>query len=76
MPTVIDDEITIDFDDSIIEDKGEIKRQALLEYNAGLIDKVEYFVLTRGYTPDQAAKFIKETESRMPQENLPPDIEE
>ena len=36
-------EITVDFDDSIIEDTAEIKRQAMLELNVGLISKAEYF---------------------------------
>lgn len=66
-----DDEITIDFDDSIIEDKGEIKRQALLELNANLIDKVEYFILTRGYSEDQAKEFVKKMEERSPTEEEP-----
>ena len=36
-------EITVDFDDSIIEDTAEIKRQAMLELQCGLISKAEYF---------------------------------
>lgn len=36
-------EITVDFDDSIIEDTAEIKRQAMLELNVGLISKAEYY---------------------------------
>jgi A118 family predicted phage portal protein len=39
----LDAEITIDFDDSIIEDTAEIKRQAMLELNVGLISKAEYY---------------------------------
>jgi A118 family predicted phage portal protein len=39
----LDAEITVDFDDSIIEDTAEIKRQALLELNVGLISKAEYY---------------------------------
>lgn len=52
-------EITIDFDDSIIEDKAETKRQAMLEYNAGLIDRIQYFVITREMTREQAVKFME-----------------
>lgn len=52
-------EITIDFDDSIIEDKAENKRQAMLEYNAGLIDKIQYYVITREMTREQAVKFLE-----------------
>ena len=39
----LDAEITVDFDDSIIEDTAEIKRQALLELNVGLISMTEYY---------------------------------
>lgn len=39
----LDAEITVDFDDSIIEDTAEVKRQALLELNVGLISKAEYY---------------------------------
>lgn len=56
-------EISIDFDDSIIEDTEKEKTQALTEYNAGLIDKVEYFVLTRNMTREQAIKFIAEMQA-------------
>lgn len=56
----IEQDITIDFDDSIIEDTEKEKAQALTEYNAGLIDQVEYFVLTRNMTREQAIKFIAE----------------
>lgn len=75
LPVVEEDEITIDFDDSIIEDKAEIKRQALLDYNAGLIDKIEYFILTRGYSEKQAKEFVAEMEGRSPAEEEPPEEE-
>ena len=39
----LDAEITVDFDDSIIEDTAEIKRQAMLELNVGIISKAEYY---------------------------------
>ena len=39
----LDAEITVNFDDSIIEDTAEIKRQAMLELNVGLISKAEYY---------------------------------
>jgi A118 family predicted phage portal protein len=39
----LDAEITVDFDDSIIEDTAEVKRQAMLELNVGLISKAEYY---------------------------------
>ena len=39
----LDAEISVDFDDSIIEDTAEIKRQAMLELNVGLISMTEYY---------------------------------
>ena len=39
----LDDEITVDFDDSIIEDTAETRRQAMMELNVGLISKAEYY---------------------------------
>ena len=51
-------DITIDFDDSIIEDTEKKKQNAMAEFNAGLIDQIEYFVLTRNMTREQATKFV------------------
>ena len=56
--------ISITFDDSVIEDKGAAARQALIEYNAGLIDKVEYFVRAHGMEKDQATQYVSEIEDR------------
>ena len=39
----LDADITVDFDDSIIEDTAEIRRQAMLELQTGLISKAEYY---------------------------------
>ena len=39
----LDAEITVSFDDSIIEDTAEVKRQAMLEMNVGLISMAEYY---------------------------------
>lgn len=52
-----DTEITIDFDDSIIEDTAEKKRQAMQDYSMQLISLKEYFKETRGYNDEQAEKF-------------------
>ena len=59
---------TINFDDSIIEDMAEVKRQAMIEYNAGIIDKVEYYVRVYKITEDEAIKKIEVMESRKPKE--------
>lgn len=63
-----DVDITIDFDDSIIEDTGETRKQAQLEYNLGLIDEVMYFMMTRKLDEKQAKKLVEEIKERMPQE--------
>lgn len=59
----IEQDITIDFDDSIIEDTDKEKQQAMAEYNAGIIDRVEYFCLTRDMTREQAQKLVAEMDA-------------
>lgn len=56
-------EITVDFDDSIIIDNEAEQNQAMTEYNAGLIDSVEYFVITKKMTRNQALDFVAEMEA-------------
>ena len=56
-------EVTIDFDDSIIEDTDKIRQSAMQEYNAGLIDKAEYFAITRKQTREQGLAFVREMEA-------------
>lgn len=53
-------EISVDFDDSIIIDTESEKNQAMQEFQAGLIDKVEYFVKTQNMTREQAKKHVEE----------------
>ena len=50
--------ITVDFDDSIIEDTAEIKRQAMTDYNQGLISKAEYFRQVYKYDDKQAENYV------------------
>jgi A118 family predicted phage portal protein len=59
----VNQDITIDFDDSIIEDTSKNREQAMAEYNAGLIDHVEYFAITRKMTREQAQKFVAEMQA-------------
>ena len=65
----LDAEITIDFDDSIIEDTAEIKRQAMLELNVGLISMTEYYrqVYKLGdiQAQDYAKKMLEERVAEM-----------
>ena len=64
----INTDITIAFDDSIIEDKAENQRQALVERNAQLIDNVQYFMETRAMTEEQAQEFVNNIKLRSPEE--------
>lgn len=59
-----EEDISIDFDDSIIEDTAETKRQALLELNAGIIDRVQYYVTVYKMTEKQAIEFDKKLKER------------
>lgn len=63
--------ITVVFDDSVVEDKNAEARQALIEYNAGLIDKVEYFVKAHGMEKQQAIDYIADIKSRTPEQPEP-----
>jgi A118 family predicted phage portal protein len=57
-------EISINFDDSIIEDKNSISNRALIEYNAGIIDAVEYFKITRDLGTSNAVQLTEEIKLR------------
>lgn len=70
-----EDDITVDFDDSIIEDTGEIQRRALLELQSGVIDVVEYYVQVYKYTEEQAIEFFEKMKARQPQQPEEPDME-
>ncbi len=56
--------IKITFDDSVIEDKEAAARQALIEYNAGLIDEVEYFIRARNMDKETAIRYATEISER------------
>ena len=72
-----DVEITVDFDDSIIEDTAEIRRQAMLELQTGLIDPIEYYQRVYHMTEDQAIAWRAQMQARSaPVEAEPPAPEE
>ncbi|MFQ8581407.1 MAG: hypothetical protein ACLSA6_02165 [Holdemania massiliensis] len=48
----------------------------MLEFNAGLIDAVEYFKLTRNMDQAAAEKFVQEIEARKPEVEEEPGPEE
>lgn len=60
------DEIAIQFDDSIIEDKEAESNRALREESAGLISKVEYRMRIFGETEEIAKQKIQEIEENNP----------
>ena len=60
-------EVSVNFDDSIIQDEDAIRNRALLEYNANLIDAVEYFMITDGITEEEAIKKVEKIEDRKPE---------
>ena len=68
--------ISVNFDDSIIEDTAEIRRQAMLEYNAGLIDDIQYYMTVDKMTEEQAAAFRDKLRARAAQPEEEPEPEE
>lgn len=60
---------SVDFDDSIIEDKKETKNQAMLEFNADLIDSVQYYQDVYKMKKEQAIQFDKEIRNRIASNN-------
>lgn len=69
-------ELTVDFDDSIIEDTAEIKRQATSELNLGLISKAEYFRKTRKMGEESAKEFVAQMSEEQINEALQMQIAE
>lgn len=57
-------EISIAFDDSIIEDTAALAARAMVEFTAGIIDSVVYFQQVYGLTEEQALKMAEEIEAR------------
>lgn len=64
----LESEITVNFDDSIIEDTAEIKRQALTDFNMGLISKAEYFRQVYKLNDKQAEDFTAQMAREQAQE--------
>lgn len=59
-----DAEVSINFDDSVIQDTAAIQQQALLEYQAGLIDEVVYFQRVHGLTEEDAQQMALNIQAR------------
>ena len=62
-----EEEISIAFDDSIVEDTDAIMKRSLLELQSGLIDNVVYYQRVYGYTEEQAVDFDNKIKARAPQ---------
>ena len=60
------DDMVIQFDDSVIEDKNAESIRALREYNAGLISAVEYRMRIFGESKEIAEKAIEEIKASEP----------
>lgn len=64
------EDVTINFDDSIIEDSKETRTQAILELNNGLIDDIQYYIDVYKMTEDQAKEFRDTIKSRTPEDPI------
>lgn len=62
-----DQEITVSFDDSIIEDTQAIAARSMMEFNAGIIDRIEYFKRVYNMTDEAAQELDAEIASRAPE---------
>lgn len=79
IPVATNYEMSFDWDDSIIVDKDALQKQAQLELNQGIIDKIQYFIVTRDWSEEEAIAFIKKMEKRSPkkeEKEEPPEVEE
>lgn len=65
---ITDVDVSVSFDDSIVEDMSEVRKQAMLEFHAGLIDAVEYHVRVSDMTIEQAIAYVEEMNARKPEE--------
>lgn len=63
-----DQEIKVNFDDSIFEDTSTIRKEALLELNAGVIDQIEYFMRVYKMSEEAAQQKVDKMNARKPKE--------
>ena len=60
------EDMVIQFDDSVVEDKNEESNRALRELSAGVLSKVEYRIKIYGESPEIAKKAIEEIKAEEP----------
>lgn len=72
------EDMVIQFDDSVVEDKNEESNRALRELSAGVLSKVEYRTKIYGESPEIAKKAIEEIKASEPtiDELIPNNAEE
>lgn len=70
----VEADVSFDCDDSILVDSEKKQSQALVERNANLIDDIEYFVQTKGYSEEEATEYVnkmkKRSKEQIPKEEL------
>lgn len=71
---IVTDDMVIQFDDSIIEDKEAESNRGMREVNAGLLSKVEYRMKIFGETEEIAKQKLKEIQEEQQEEE--PDVDE
>lgn len=69
-------EILSQWDDSIVIDSEKKQSQALVERNAKLIDDIEYFVQTRGFSEEEATEYVNKMRKRSKEEIPNEELEE
>ncbi len=69
-----DAEVSINFDDSIIEDTEAKANRAMREQSAGIIDDVEYFMITRNLDEKSAQELVDKIAARKPEPPPTPDL--
>lgn len=61
-----DYQLICNWDDSVIESKEDKQARAMLQYQSGLIDETEYFVIANGMTENEAEEYVKKIRARQP----------
>lgn len=69
-------DVTFDWDDSILVDKETLQKQAQIELSQGIIDKIEYFMITRSWSEEEALAYIDKMDKRSPKTEEDPPVEE
>jgi A118 family predicted phage portal protein len=59
-------EVSVSFDDSIIEDTNAKAQRAMLEFQQGLIDEIEYHMQVHGMDEEAATKYVDKIRKRSP----------